>query len=338
MFTNSQPAMSLYPNSIKIIRSKSQKHFQDQTKPIMETPHLYFYMSLAPTIIFFTLLIKQLTKTKSDPSTNPPPSPPSLPVIGHLHLLKEPIHRTLRSLSDKYGKVILLRCGARNVLLVSSASAAEECFTKNDVVFANRPAMLSSKIFHYNSSTVASSNYGDHWRNLRRVMTMELFSSSRLAAFSALREAETQLLVKQVSRSCEEGNNKIDLKSKFNEIAFNVMTMILVGKRFYGEYVEDVAEAKRMRDVIRKGVELCGATNVGDFLPFVQWLDVLGTERKMVRLMKELDEFLQGLINERRGASPEKKYVVDSLLAMQEAEPESFTDDIIKGMVLVIPY
>ncbi|GMN35021.1 hypothetical protein TIFTF001_005040 [Ficus carica] len=301
--------------------------------------NFYFYLYILSLIIIFTNLVKSLIKNKQS-NNKLPPSPPSLPIIGHLHLLKEPIHRTLQSLSSKYGKVLLLRCGSRKLLLVSSASAAEECFTKNDAVFANRPHTLAGKVFHYDHSTVASAPYGDHWRNLRRIMTLELFSPSRLAAFSNVREGEVRLLVEQIKQSCcEQGTRKIDLKFKFVEISFNVMTMLLVGKRLYGDFVEDVEEAKRIREVIRRGVELCGASNAGDFLPVLQWGDVLGVERKMVGLMAEMDKFLQDLIEERQrivGRDRVKKTVVDNLLALQETEPESFTDEIIKGIVLVL--
>ncbi|KAI7740855.1 hypothetical protein M8C21_019744, partial [Ambrosia artemisiifolia] len=73
-------------------------------------------------------------------SANLPPTVfPALPVIGHLYLLKKPLYRTLAKVSAKYGPVLFLRLGFRRVLLISSPSAAEECFMKNDIIFANRP-------------------------------------------------------------------------------------------------------------------------------------------------------------------------------------------------------
>ncbi|KAL3505096.1 hypothetical protein ACH5RR_034937 [Cinchona calisaya] len=78
---------------------------------------------------------------------NQPPSPPTLPLIGHLHLLKEPLNQTLQSLSANYGDILLLRLGVRKALTVTSPSAVEECFTKNDIIFANRPRSISSKHF-----------------------------------------------------------------------------------------------------------------------------------------------------------------------------------------------
>ncbi|KAL6215439.1 hypothetical protein ACLB2K_014869 [Fragaria x ananassa] len=156
-------------------------------------------------IIFITVIHKLFISNKQK-YHNLPPSPPSLPIIGHLHLLKQPVHRTLQSLSETYGKVLLLRWGSRKVLLLTSPSAAEECFTKNDIIFTNRPRMLAGKVLHYDYTTVSFAPHGDLWRNLRRVMTLELFSSSRLAAFQSVREEEVRVVQDQIMRRSVNNN------------------------------------------------------------------------------------------------------------------------------------
>ncbi|GAY39592.1 hypothetical protein CUMW_045530 [Citrus unshiu] len=62
--------------------------------------------------------------------------------IGHLHLLAKPVHRILHQIPEKYGDILFLRLGNRKVLLVSSPSAAEECFTRNDIIFAAKTSEL----------------------------------------------------------------------------------------------------------------------------------------------------------------------------------------------------
>ncbi|KAI5354400.1 hypothetical protein L3X38_007295 [Prunus dulcis] len=109
----------------------------------------------------------------------------------------------------------------------------KELFTKHDMIFANRPRLLIGKHLAYDFTTVTLAPYGDLWRNLRRIMTLELFSASRLAQFSSIRQGEVRLLLNEImKKSCTESKTKIELKSKFTELSFNVMTMMIVGKRF----------------------------------------------------------------------------------------------------------
>lgn len=136
-------------------------------------------------------ILKLIIQNHANPrSRDLPPSPPPLPILGHLHLLKEPLHLALHRLSEKYGPVLFLKFGVRNVLLVSDPLAAEECFTKNDIIFANRPHTIAGKHLNYNWTTMGFSSYGDHWRNLRRLTTMEMFSSARVAMLSHVRYDE----------------------------------------------------------------------------------------------------------------------------------------------------
>ncbi|XP_042445817.1 indolin-2-one monooxygenase-like [Zingiber officinale] len=88
------------------------------------------------------------------------PSPPSFPILGHLHLLNSPIHCHLAAISADHGPVVLLRFGSRPVLLVSSSSAVEECFTVHDVAFANRPRFLAGKILGYDFTAILWAPYG----------------------------------------------------------------------------------------------------------------------------------------------------------------------------------
>ncbi|WRX31199.1 hypothetical protein QQP08_023686 [Theobroma cacao] len=129
-------------------------------------------------ILFMLLTLKFLTNKRQ----KLPPSPFSLPIIGHLHLIKNPLYAALR------------------VLVVSSPSAIEECFTKNDIIFANRPQTMAGDILTDKYVTIAWAPYGDLWRNLRRLSVVEIFSANSLQRVRSIREEEVRNCVQQLSK------------------------------------------------------------------------------------------------------------------------------------------
>ncbi|KAF8023194.1 LOW QUALITY PROTEIN: hypothetical protein BT93_F0638 [Corymbia citriodora subsp. variegata] len=217
-----------------------------------------------------------------------PPSPfPTLPVIGHLHLLKKPLHRSLSRISRRHGPVALLQ-----FLVVSSPDAAEECLARNDVVFANRPRLLAGKHLGYNYTSLAWSSCGDHWRNLRRIASLEILSTNCLQTLSSIRLARS--LPRLLAKS---GGQSVDMKSAFFELMLNVMMQMIAGKRYYGENVGEVEEARKFREIVTESFRVGGANNIGEFLPFLRLMGLEGLEEKLMELQKKRDEFMQNLID-----------------------------------------
>ncbi|KAM7521337.1 hypothetical protein LguiB_020299 [Lonicera macranthoides] len=289
-------------------------------------------------LIFLLLLPLFFSRLNSKHNKNLPPSPaPALPFIGHLYLFKPPLHRTLHCLSQKpgAGPIISLRFGSRLVVVVSSLSAAEECFTKNDVVLANRPRFIIGKYIGYNYTTVVGSSYGDHWRNLRRISSLEIFSSTRLNMFLSIRKDEIRLLLRRLYRQSSSGGHKIELKSSLSQLTFNIIIRMIAGKRYFGEEVEDQEEAIRFRDLIKEVVQYGGASNPGDFLPLLRWIDYGGFQKNLSRIGHKMDALLQGLIDEHR-YNNSKNTMIDHLLSLQQSQPEYYTDQIIKGLMIVM--
>ncbi|XP_020587330.1 isoflavone 3'-hydroxylase-like [Phalaenopsis equestris] len=245
------------------------------TSKLMEATSLFYLI----TVLTITLLLI-LSSRRHSHLKLPPTIPGFLPIIGHLHLIarwpSQPLHRTLAVLSSTYGPILHLRFGSRLVLVVSSPSAAEECLTTNDRIFANRPLLLSGKYLGFNHSILGIAPYGPHSRNLRRIATVELLSTSRVASLALIRADETQSPLRRHRRQ--------------------------------------QLESRRDEDKIK--------------------------ERGMMRLGKETDERFQRMVYERRKRrrvvgkeEEEEKTLADVMLALQEEEPERYSDAIIKGML-----
>ncbi|KFK28399.1 hypothetical protein AALP_AA8G510000 [Arabis alpina] len=296
--------------------------------------------------VLFSLIVGLLAVAylfRSKHNKKLPPSPVGFPVIGHLHLLKEPIHRCLRDLSLNLGPVFSLRLGIRRVVVVTSASAAEEFLThQNDVVFANRPIITLGEIVAYNNTMVSLASYGDHWRKLRRVCTVEIFSAARLKDSVEIRRDEVRALLRtiHVATTTKESNFvRLKLRPLLTGLTFNIIMRMVAGKSYYGEENDEDEEAREVRELLSEVFEFGGFTYVGDFLPILKLFDFDGYVKRGKKLGSKLDKFLQKLVDEHRrnrGKTEFEKTMIKHLLSLQESEPEYYTDDIIKGLVLVM--
>ncbi|CAI0424633.1 unnamed protein product [Linum tenue] len=286
--------------------------------------------------ILFLLISRQSKRRRP----NLPPSPPSLPFIGHLHLLKLPLHRTLQTLSTNHGPIFSLALGARNVVVVSSPALAEECLQQNGVVFANRPhSFLGFKIFAYNYTSIGAAPYGPHWRNLRRLSAVELLSAARLNSFLHVRTDEVTRLVNGLV-----GFGKVEMKLRLVGLSMNMVMRMIAGKRYFGGATEGRGEeGEEFKELMREVFELSATSNPVDFLPVLKWVDFSGLEKRMWRAHQRMDRFFQSLIDEHRskmqeeeedGVGSSRKTMIDTMLILQGSEPETYSDDIIKGHVM----
>ncbi|XP_044510843.1 cytochrome P450 81Q32-like [Mangifera indica] len=276
---------------------------------------------------------------------NLPPTPfPTLPIIGHLHLLKKPLYQSLSKISARHGPVLLLKFGSRRVFLVSSPSAAEECFTKNDIAFANRPDLLAGKHLGYNYTSLAWAPYGDHWRNLRKIASLEILSTNRLQQLSSARIDEIRSLIRRLYRN---QNQIVDMKTAFFELTLNVIMRMVGGKSYYGEKVMG-AESEEFREIVAETFRLVGASNLVDFLPVLRWTGYGGTEKRLLTLQEKREKFMQSLIEEHKTKMRSDEYknknldgqrrksMIEVLLCLQESDPEYYTDEMIRSLMLVI--
>lgn len=314
----------------------------------MENQYSSYLFSLAIILFFTPILFRYFFQRRR----NLPPSPLSFPIIGHLYLVKSTLHLTLTSLSAKYGPVLYLKLGYNMpVIVVSSPSAVEECLTKNDVIFANRPKTLAGDKFTFNYTVYVWAPYGQLWRILRRLTVVELFSSQSLQKTSTLRDQQVSIFIRSLYRFSKSGSKKVDLTNWAFTLVFNLMSKIIAGRHIMNE--EDVGMPKGIEiidELRRTFLVTIPFLNMCDFLPILRWIGYKGLEKEMDLIHSKRNEFLNSLLDEFRhnkisdlkpsgtvGNMEEKRNtLIEILLSFQESEPEFYTDDIIKSIMLVV--
>jgi cytochrome P450 len=274
-----------------------------------------------------------------------PPSPPAVPFLGHLHLVKTPFHAALARLAARHGPVFSMRMGSRRAVVVSSPDAAKECFTEHDVAFANRPLFPSQKLVSFGGNTLSMASYGPYWRNLRRVAAVHLLSAHRVSCMSPVISAEVRSMVRRLNRAAAGGAARVQLKRRLFELSLSVlMETVARTKTSRTEANADTdmsPEAQVFKQIIDDVVPYLGTANLWDYLPVLRWFDVFGVRNKLMDAVNRRDVFLGGLIDaERRrvaagGDGSEKKSVIAVMLSLQKSEPEAYSDTTIMSLCAV---
>nr|CAB3489879.1 unnamed protein product [Digitaria exilis]CAB3491614.1 unnamed protein product [Digitaria exilis] len=209
-----------------------------------------------------------------------PPSPPALPVIGHLLLVGDLPHVSLRDLAAKHdhgGGLMLLRLGAVQNLIVSSPHAAQAVLRTHDHVFASRPASTLVDRLVYGSSSVGFAPYGEHWRQVRLVIA-KLRETTAVGA-------------------------EVDISEIVNAFANDIVCRAVCGKFFRAE-----GRNKLFRELNHITTVLIAGFNVEEYFPGLsKFLGVFTrfTSNKANQTHKRWDRLLEEIISdhERRRSS-----------------------------------
>ncbi|KAJ4955771.1 hypothetical protein NE237_012554 [Protea cynaroides] len=119
------------------------------------------------------------------------------PIIGHLPLLNPqvPLARSLATIADKYGPIFMLHIGYNRSVCVNNLEMIKDCFT-HDKVFATRPPTSAGKYLGYNYAFITLGPHGPYWHEIKKMMTLELLSKSRLDMLKHIRAGEVDTSIK----------------------------------------------------------------------------------------------------------------------------------------------
>ena len=80
-----------------------------------------------------------------------------------------------------YGPIMFLDLGYAPILVVvSSVDMAKEIMKTNDTIFSNRTETTAANFLFYGSTDVAFSQYGEYWREAKKIGVQELLSLKRV--------------------------------------------------------------------------------------------------------------------------------------------------------------
>ncbi|KAH9312467.1 hypothetical protein KI387_027502, partial [Taxus chinensis] len=191
---------------------------------------------------------------------------------------------------------------------------------------------------------VAFAGYGEYWRQMRKLCTIELFTVKRTVSFKSVREEEVFSMVRSIWLESGEGMRSVEVTNRISSLAQNIVCRMFSGRTFSDD---ELNGGVGFKDMLSEMAAVAGAFVIGDYNRFLEWFDLEGIRRRMRVVQKIFDGFAEKVIDEHINRRREKaedenrvKDMVDVLLDRAESESQSMEVKIsrvhIKAIILDI--
>ncbi|XP_076938553.1 cytochrome P450 93B2-like [Bidens hawaiensis] len=288
-------------------------------------------------LVFLSSLFHFLS-SKRKPNHRLPPSPPSLPIIGHLHHLGPLIHQSFHRLSARCGPLIHLRLGSVSCIIVDTPELAQELLQKHDLAFSYREHTLAIDHITYGVA-FAFAPYGPYWRFVKKISTVELLGSQNLGHFLPIRTREIHELLRTLTVKAKR-NESVNMTNELLKISSNVICQMMMGIG----YSLNRSEAEEVKNLVREVTKIFGEFNVSDFIWFCRKLDLQGFKKRYEDIRTRYDALLEKIISQReevrrkegKGKDGKGRDFLDLLLDVLEDEKAEIkiTRNHIKALIL----
>ncbi|KAK4278500.1 hypothetical protein QN277_016338 [Acacia crassicarpa] len=199
-----------------------------------------------------------------------PPGPLPVPIFGNwLQVGDDLNHRNLTDLAKKFGDIFLLRMGQRNLVVVSSPELAKEVLHTQGVEFGSRTRNVVFDIFTGKGQDMVFTVYGEHWRKMRRIMTVPFFTNKVVQQYREGWENEVDQVVVDVKKNPESAKNGIVLRKRLQLMMYNNMYRIMFDTRFESED-DPIFQKLRALNGERSRLAQSFDYNYGDFIPILR--------------------------------------------------------------------
>lgn len=146
---------------------------------------------------------------------------------------------------------MFLKFGENPVIVASTAEAAKEIMKTHDSIFCTRPLSSTVKAASkHGGMGIVFAPYGDHWRQMRKICSLELLSAKRISSSRPVREEEAIRLIQSVSSASESDEQLVNLSKMLAAYVTDTAVHTITGRRFkeHDTFLRYLDEAVRLVD------------------------------------------------------------------------------------------
>lgn len=270
-------------------------------------------------LCFFSIinLFRSITKNNSFVSGTPirhPPSPPALPVIGHLHLLGSGLSKSFKTLAIRHGPLIRLRMASTTSIIVSNAAVAKEMLKHNEMNFVSRPDFGGSSDYNiYKDYTFVFADYGTYWRFVKKLCVTELLSVSQVNRFADIRREE-KIKILETLVKCGKERKACNFGKEMMILTNNIICRMTMSSRCSCSHNESEKVWKFVKEIEALTLKF----SLGELLGPLSKLDLFGYGKKLRALLMDFDAFVENIMVQHeidlKSGKKDKKDTMDILL------------------------
>ncbi|XP_030350337.1 cytochrome P450 2J2-like isoform X1 [Strigops habroptila] len=317
---------------------------------------LWESISFQMLLVFFFVFLLVADYMKRRKPKHFPPSPFSLPFLGHLHLMNPSNPQAMaQKLTEKYGDIFSLQMGEATFVCISGLRMIKEVLINQAENFMDRPEFPINKDMFSNLGLISSN--GHLWKQQRRftLTTLRNFGLGKRSLEERIQE-ECRCLVDAFG---EEQGNPFNPQYKISNAVANVICSVTLGNRF--DYHDE--EFQKLLQLLNETLLLHGTImsqlynsfpSIVKFLPgshqtiFKNWKWVTSFVQKIIDKHKEdrnpsesrdfIDSYLQEMAKDDASGSLQEENLVVCTLDLLLAGTETTSTTIRWALLFMAKY
>uniref|UniRef100_A0A0E0AB49 Ent-kaurene oxidase n=1 Tax=Oryza glumipatula TaxID=40148 RepID=A0A0E0AB49_9ORYZ len=266
--------------------------------------------------------------------TNAPPAVPGLPIIGNLHQLKEKKpHQTFAKWAEIYGPIYTIRTGASSVAVLNSTEVAKEAMVAKFSSISTRKLSKALTVLTRDKSMVATSDYGDFHKMVKRYVMSSMLGTSAQKQFRDTRDMMIHNMLSTFHKLVKDDPHApLIFRDVFKDELFRLSMIQSLGEDVSSVYVDEFG-----RDISKEEIYNATVTDMmmcaievdwRDFFPYLSWVPNKSFETRVFTTETRRTAVMRALIKqqkERIVRGEAKTCYLDFLLAENTLTDEQLT-------------
>ncbi|KAI5066811.1 hypothetical protein GOP47_0017339 [Adiantum capillus-veneris] len=229
-----------------------------------------------------------------------------------------------------------LRFGSIPVVVASSPAMARLILQTHGQIFAWR-AQPAVPMYLYGCKDVLFSQPGPYWKLIRQICVTDLFGSKRLEACRPMIVDEVRAMLCDIA----DAPDKVHVRTKLYAATSTIISRMAIGKRLEEVATQSQADPSyNIVSLLLEVIHLLGLFNVGDYIPWLAWMDLQGCARKSKALSQKLQRVWQEVIDARRSERHHRGHItsqevdfLDVLLSAADRNDAQISDHNIQSIL-----